>query len=157
MPKTRTPTKPPAVGTRSTPPRESKRKRINANGELETPTARAKRKRKAAQRKANVAATPVKALTTAPNPDPVQIIVKAHKRRVVPPPGKRRKQIAPKKAKVIKGRWDAPEEIDDSSYSGDEVDDENGESDDGKEDGNNVEPHADLSDDDDATSEGAFC
>jgi hypothetical protein len=150
MPKARTPTKPPAVGTRSTPPRESKRKRINANGELETPTTRAKRKRKAAQQKANAPAKPVKALTKALNPDPVQIIAKAHKRRVVPPPGKERKeQSAPKKANV-KGRWDAPEEIDDSTFSGDEVDEEKGESDDDKEDDNNMEPHADLSDDDDS-------
>jgi hypothetical protein len=66
---------------------ESKRKRILANGELETPTTRAKRKRKAAQQKANTAAKPVKTLTTAPNPDPVQIIARAHKRRVVPIPG----------------------------------------------------------------------
>ena len=97
MPKTQTPTKPPAAGTRSTPPRESKKKRINANGELETPTTRAKRKRKAAQQKANAAAKPVKALTTAPNPDPLQIIAKTHKRRVVPPPGKKESKLHQKR------------------------------------------------------------
>jgi hypothetical protein len=89
MQKTRTPTKPPASGTWSTPPRESKRKGINANGELETPMTRAKRKRKAGEQKAYAAAKSVKALTTAPNPDPVQIIAKAHKRCAVPPPGKK--------------------------------------------------------------------
>ena len=89
MPKTQTPSKPPAVGTRFTPPRERKRKRIAANGKLETPTTRASRKRKVAQRKANAATKPVKALPTALNPDPVQIIAKAHKRCVVPPPHKK--------------------------------------------------------------------
>ena len=75
-------------------------------------------------------AKPVKSLTTAVNPDPVPIVAKAQKRSVVPPPGKKRKQMAHKKAAVIKGRWDAPEEIGDSSYSGDDDDEEKGESDD---------------------------
>ena len=158
MPKTWTPTKPPAVRTRSMPPRESMRKCISANGKLETPTTRAKRKRKAAQRKANASPKPVEASTTAPNPDPVQSIAQAHKQRLVPLPVKMQKQIAPKKAKV-KGRWDTTEEIDDSSYFGDEVDKEKAESDDDKEDegkrsaeddNNMVVPHADLSDDDDS-------
>jgi hypothetical protein len=79
-------------------------------------------------------------LTIAPSPDPVKIIAKAHKRHVVSPPGKKESKLHQKKAKVVKGRWDDPEEIDDSSYSGDKVDEENGKADDGKEDDNNMEP-----------------
>ena len=90
------------------------------------------------------------------NPAPVQIIAKAHKQRVVSPPGKKQEQIKPKQAK-IKGRWDTPEESDDSTYSGDNVDKEKAESDEDKDDkgkssaeddSNVVVPHADSSDDD---------
>ena len=64
---------------------------MHANGKLVMPTTRAKRERKAAQRKANGGAKPVKASTAVLKPDPVQIIAKAHRGRVVPPPGKKRK------------------------------------------------------------------
>ena len=66
----------------------------------------------AAQRKANAAAKSLEALTTALKPDPVQINAKARKRCVVPPPGNKRKQIAPKKAVLAKARWESPEEVD---------------------------------------------
>jgi hypothetical protein len=56
--------------------------------------------------------------------DPVEIATKPPKQRVVPPPGKKRKQYGPKKA-VVKGGKGTIEEIDDdSTYTRNEVDEE---------------------------------
>ncbi len=123
------------------PRNKSKRHaRTSNNSEPETPSARAKRKRNAATARAKVAAgnkraTPkatgvqeeIPADKNTKESGPVDIATKPHKKRVVPPPGKKRKQIAPKRRwqkAVAKGGWDTPEEIDDLSYSDEEIDEE---------------------------------
>ena len=110
------------------------------NGEPETPSARAKRKRKAESARVKAAAgeqrgkrkaTEVQEIPAEKNTeedDPVEIVTKPPKQCVVPPPGKKRKQFGPKKA-VVKGGKDTIEEIDDNStYTGNEVDEEEDES-----------------------------
>ena len=122
-----------------------RRARTSNNGEPETPSARAKRKRKAESARVKAAAgeqrgkrkaTEVQEIPAEKNTeedDPVEIITKPPKHCVVPPPGKKRKQFGPKKA-VVKGGKDTIEEIDDNStYPGNEVDeDESIDSEDGE-------------------------
>ena len=132
----------PAVpGTRTSPCTKAKRRaRTSNNGEPETPSARAKRKRKAESARVKAAAgeqrgkrkaTEVQEIPAEKNTeedDPVEIVTKPPKHCVGPPPGKKRKQFGPKKA-VVKGGKDTIEEIDDNStYTGNEVDEEEDES-----------------------------
>jgi hypothetical protein len=61
----------------------------------------------------------------AEEPNPEEVVEKPRERRIVPPPGQKRKQIAPKKAVVKDRGWKTIKEIDDdSTYSDDEVDKE---------------------------------
>jgi hypothetical protein len=137
--------------SRTSPRNKTKRRaRTSNNGKPETPSAREKRKRKATTTRAKAAAGNKRTKPTtstgvheipdeyAKEPNPEEVIEKQQKRRIVPHPGKKRKQIAPKKV-VVKGKgWETIEEIDDdSTYSSDdEVDkeeDKSVDSEDGKE------------------------
>ena len=138
-------------GTRTLPCNKRKRRASTSNnGKLETPSARAKWKRKAATTHVKAAAGNIRAELkstgmqeipdeNAEESNPEEVNEKLPKRHIVPPPGKKRKQIVLRKA-VVKGRgWETItiEEIDDdSTYSYGDVDkeeDKSVNSEDGKE------------------------
>jgi hypothetical protein len=95
---------------RTSPRNKTKRHaRTSNNSGPETPSAWAKRKRNAATAHAKVAASnkrakpktngvqEIPADKNTKEHGPVDVAIKPHKKRVVHPPGKKRKQIAPKK------------------------------------------------------------
>ena len=104
-----------SAGTRTTPPRKTKKIRTNADGQPETPKTREKRKRNTARAKANAAAKRAKpfapVLNTEPvdkvaeavlNTEPVDEVAKAApKKQVVGGKKNKRKQTTPVRARLV--------------------------------------------------------
>jgi hypothetical protein len=95
-----------SAGTRTTPPRKTKKIRTNVDGQPETPKTREKRKRKTARAKANAAAKRAKPFAPVLNtePKPVDEVAKAAAptKQVVGGKNKnKRKQTTPVRARLV--------------------------------------------------------
>ena len=144
MTKTRT-----SAGTRTTPPRKTKKIRTNADGKPETPKTREKRKRKTARAKVNAAAKRAKPFAQVLNTEPVDKVAKAAPKKVVGGNKNKRKQTTPARARLVTlGSGEHTNNSDDSSFV---LPEEDG---DGDEDSKAPEEreavHDDSSDDDDS-------